>query len=118
MLFTMMYSRGGRFVDEKYNVDELRPEPGSAAAQTIQWIIDAAKKHKITQPGFMELNEVAALKAFSSGTGSFRHPAELPAAGGERTQILQGGRQDQDGPHTHRQQRQAYTFAAGLGPTA
>jgi multiple sugar transport system substrate-binding protein len=70
MLFTMMYSRGGGFVDAKYNPTNFA-QKGSTAEQTIQWLIDAAKKHKIMQPGFMELNEVAALKAFSSGTGSF-----------------------------------------------
>lgn len=70
MLFTKMYSRGGGLVDAKYNpLDYARED--SAAAQSIQWIIDAARKHKIVQPGFLELNEVAALKAFSSGTGAF-----------------------------------------------
>jgi len=70
MLYTMMYSRGGGVVDKNYNPVNYAHKD-SAAAQTIQWLIDGVNKHKIIQPGYMELNEVAALKAFSIGKGAF-----------------------------------------------
>ena len=70
MLYTMMYSRGGGVVDKNYNPVNYA-QKDSAAAQTIQWLIDGVNKHKIIQPGYMELNEVAALKAFSIGKGAF-----------------------------------------------
>ena len=70
ILFSMMYSRGGGILDKNNNPVNF-DRKDSPAAQSIQWLIDGANKHKIIQPGYLELNEVAALKAFSSGKGAF-----------------------------------------------
>lgn len=69
-LYTLMYSRGGGLLDQNYNPTDFARKD-SAAAQTLQWIQDGVMKHKIIQPGYLELNEVAAFQAFSSGTGAF-----------------------------------------------
>ncbi len=68
-LTAMVYSNGGRFVDDAGNA--VMQDPKKGAQQTLQWIVDAVQKHKIISPACVELGELNGLKAFSSGNHAF-----------------------------------------------
>ena len=68
-LTTMVYSHGGRFVDDAGNA--IMQDPKKGAQQALQWIVDAVQKHKIISPACVELGELNGLKAFSSGNHAF-----------------------------------------------
>ena len=68
-LTAMVYSHGGRFVDEQGNA--VMQDPRKGAQQAMQWIVDAVQKHKIVSPACVELGELNGLKAFSSGNHAF-----------------------------------------------
>jgi multiple sugar transport system substrate-binding protein len=65
----MVYSSGGRFVDDKGNVVMKDPEGGAVVA--LRWLVDAVQKHKILSPSCVETGELAVLKSFSSGEHAF-----------------------------------------------
>ncbi len=68
-LTAMVYSHGGRFVDDAGNA--VMQDPKKGAQQVLQWIVDAVQKHKIISPACVELGELNGLKAFSSGNHAF-----------------------------------------------
>ena len=68
-LTAIVYSHGGRFVDDVGNA--VMQEPDKGAQQALQWVVDAVQKHKIISPACVELGELNGLKAFSSGNHAF-----------------------------------------------
>jgi ABC-type glycerol-3-phosphate transport system substrate-binding protein len=68
-LTALVYSHGGRFVDDAGNA--VMQDPKKGAHQALQWIVDAVQKHKIISPACVELGELNGLKAFSSGNHAF-----------------------------------------------
>lgn len=68
-LTALVYSHGGRFVDDAGN--SVMQDPKKGAHQALQWIVDAVQKHKIISPACVELGELNGLKAFSSGNHAF-----------------------------------------------
>ena len=68
-LTAIVYSHGGRFVDDAGNA--VMQESDKGAQQALQWIVDAVQKHKIISPACVELGELNGLKAFSSGNHAF-----------------------------------------------
>src|SRR5258708_11389283 len=65
----MVYSNGGRFVDDKGNAAMKDPDAGAVVA--LRWLVDAVQKHKILSPSCVETGELAVLKSFSSGEHAF-----------------------------------------------
>jgi multiple sugar transport system substrate-binding protein len=65
----MVYSSGGRFVDDKGNAVMKDPDGGAVVA--LRWLVDAVQKHKILSPSCVETGELAVLKSFSSGEHAF-----------------------------------------------
>ena len=68
-LTAIVYSHGGRFIDD--NGEAVMDDPKRGAQQALQWMIDAVNKHKIVSPACVELGELNGLKAFSSGNHAF-----------------------------------------------
>lgn len=68
-LTAMVYSHGGRFVDDGGSA--VMADPKKGAVEALQWIVDAVQKHKIVSPACVELGELNGLKAFSSGNHAF-----------------------------------------------
>jgi multiple sugar transport system substrate-binding protein len=68
-LTAMVYSHGGRFVDDAGNA--VMEDSGKGAQHALQWVVDAVQKHKIISPACVELGELNGLKAFSSGNHAF-----------------------------------------------
>lgn len=65
----LVYSHGGRFVDDAGKPVMAEPKGGAVAA--LQWVVDAVNKHKIVSPACVELGELNGLKAVSSGNHAF-----------------------------------------------
>jgi multiple sugar transport system substrate-binding protein len=66
---TLVFSHGGRFID-----DAGRPvmdDPKHGAVSALQWVVDAINKHHIVSPACVELGELNGLKAVSSGNHAF-----------------------------------------------
>ena len=68
-LSAMVYSNGGRFVDDKGAA--LMQDPQKGAHKALQWIVDAVNKHKIVSPACVETGELNGLKSFTSGNHAF-----------------------------------------------
>jgi multiple sugar transport system substrate-binding protein len=64
-LSAMVYSYGGRFVDDKQNAVMHLAKGGALAP--LKWIIDAVHTHKIVSPAAVTTGELIGLKAVSSG---------------------------------------------------
>ena len=90
-LTAIVYSHGGRFVDDAGNA--VMHDPKKGAQQALQWIVDAVQKHKIISPACVELGELLGFKAFSSGNHAF---ALLPRY---RVRPLNDPKQSQIGGH-------------------
>lgn len=69
VLYALVYSRGGRLFDDRY--EPVFDRPDSAALETLHWLIEAKEKHGILNPGVLETGEIAGLKAFSGGQAAF-----------------------------------------------
>jgi multiple sugar transport system substrate-binding protein len=65
----LVFSHGGRFVDDAGNAVMADPKHGARGA--LQWVVDAVNKHKIVSPACVEIGELNGLKAFSSGNHAF-----------------------------------------------
>jgi multiple sugar transport system substrate-binding protein len=96
----MVYSNGGRFVDDKSNAVMKDPEGGAVAA--LRWLVDAVQKHKILSPSCVETGELAVLKSFSSGEHAFtlipkyrlrtlNDPAQSKIAGNAKIALMPKG---------------------------
>ena len=68
-LSAMVFSHGGRFVDDSGAAVLHDRKRGAHAA--LSWIVDAVNKHKIVSPACVEIGELNGLKAFSSGNHAF-----------------------------------------------
>jgi multiple sugar transport system substrate-binding protein len=68
-LSAMVFSNGGRFVDDAGNA--VMNDPSKGAHKALQWVVDAVNKHKIVSPACVENGELNGLKAFSSGNHAF-----------------------------------------------
>jgi multiple sugar transport system substrate-binding protein len=96
----MVYSNGGRFVDDKGNA--VMQEPAGGAGPAMRWLVDAVQKHKVLSPSCVETGELAALKAFSSGEHAFglipkyrlrtlNDPAQSKIAGNAKIALMPAG---------------------------
>jgi multiple sugar transport system substrate-binding protein len=65
----MVYSNGGRFVDDKGSAAMQNPDGGAVTA--LSWLVGAVQTHKILSPSCVETGELAVLKSFSSGEHAF-----------------------------------------------
>jgi len=68
-LTALVYSNGGRFVDDGGNA--MMQDPKKGAQQALQLVVDAVQKYKIVSPACVELGELNGLKSFSSGNHAF-----------------------------------------------
>lgn len=68
-LSALVFSNGGRFVDD--NGVAVMADPKKGAGQALQWVVDAVNKHKIVSPACVETGELNGLKAFGSGNHAF-----------------------------------------------
>jgi multiple sugar transport system substrate-binding protein len=68
-LSAMVFSHGGRFVDDAGAAVMQDKAKGAHAA--LSWIVDAVNKHKIVSPACVEIGELNGLKAFTSGQHAF-----------------------------------------------
>jgi multiple sugar transport system substrate-binding protein len=68
-LTALVYSHGGRFVDD--NGFAVMDDPARGAHQALQWIVDAVNKHKIVSPACVENGELNGLKSLGSGNHAF-----------------------------------------------
>lgn len=68
-LSAMVFSHGGRFVDDSGVA--VMQERKRGARDALSWIVDAVNKHKIVSPACVEIGELNGLKAFSSGQHAF-----------------------------------------------
>ena len=68
-LTAMVYSNGGRFVDDSGKA--VMQDRQKGAHQALQWIVDAVNKHKIVSPACVEIGELNGLKSYTSGNHAF-----------------------------------------------
>jgi multiple sugar transport system substrate-binding protein len=96
----LVFSHGGRFVDDAGNAVMADPKQGARGA--LQWVVDAVNKHKIVSPACVEIGELNGLKAFSSGNHAFaligryrirtlNDPAQSQIAGRVRQALMPAG---------------------------
>lgn len=65
----LVFSHGGSLTNDKG--DSTMTVPGKGAIESLQWVVDAVRKHKIISPSCVETGELEGLKAFSSGSHAF-----------------------------------------------
>ena len=68
-LSSMVFSHGGRFVDDSGAA--VMQDKKRGAHEALTWIVDAVNKHKIVSPACVEIGELNGLKAFTSGQHAF-----------------------------------------------
>jgi multiple sugar transport system substrate-binding protein len=68
-LSALVFSNGGRFIDDNGNA--VMHDPANGAVGALQWLVDAVHKHQILSPSCVETGELAGLKSFSSGQHAF-----------------------------------------------
>lgn len=96
----MVFSCGGRFIDEKGNAAMASAKDG--ATQALKWLVDAVNSHKIISPACVETGELAGLKAFGAGQHAFallpkyrlrmlNDPAQAAIAGHARQALMPQG---------------------------
>ncbi len=68
-LSALVFSNGGRFVDDTGT--PVMADPKKGAQQALQWVVDAVTKHKIISPACVETGELNGLKAFGAGNHTF-----------------------------------------------
>jgi multiple sugar transport system substrate-binding protein len=69
VISTMVYSHGGRLVDDSGTA--VMQDPKSGAVSTLNWLVDAVQKHKILSPGCVQTGELEVLKTASAGRAAF-----------------------------------------------
>jgi multiple sugar transport system substrate-binding protein len=65
----LVYSHGGRFVDDAGQAVMQDPKSGALAALT--WLIDAVQTHKVLSPGAVQTGELEIVKSASAGRAAF-----------------------------------------------
>ena len=99
-LSAMVFSNGGRFVDDAGNA--VMQDPKKGAHQAMQWVVDAVNKHKIVSPACVEIGELNGLKSFTSGNHAFallaryrvrtlNDPAQSQIAGNAKQTLMPAG---------------------------
>jgi multiple sugar transport system substrate-binding protein len=99
-LSAMVFSHGGRFVDDKGAAAMAQANGG--AQRALQWVTDAVQKHKIISPACVETGELNGLKAFGAGNHAFallsryrirtlNDPKQSPIAGRVRQAMMPAG---------------------------
>ena len=99
-LSALVFSNGGRFVDD--NGVAVMADPKKGAAQAMQWVVDAVNKHKIVSPACVETGELNGLKSFTSGNHAFamlaryrvrtlNDPTQSQIAGNARQALMPAG---------------------------
>jgi multiple sugar transport system substrate-binding protein len=99
-LSAMVFSHGGRFVDDK-GVAAMAQANGGAQ-RALQWVADAVQKHKIISPACVETGELNGLKAFGAGNHAFallsryrirtlNDPKQSPIAGRVQQALMPAG---------------------------
>jgi len=68
-LSAMVFSHGGRFVNEE-GAAVMQQEQGGAV-EALRWVVDAVNQHGIVSPACVEVGELTGLKAFASGQHAF-----------------------------------------------
>jgi len=68
-LSALVFSNGGRFVDDTGT--PVMADPKKGAQQALQWVVDAVTKHKIISPACVETGELNGLKAYGAGNHAF-----------------------------------------------
>ncbi|MGQ0653635.1 MAG: extracellular solute-binding protein, partial [Betaproteobacteria bacterium] len=68
-LTSLVYSHGGRFVDDAGSA--VMHDKKKGAHEALTWIADAVQKHKIVSPACVEVGELNGLKSFTSGQHAF-----------------------------------------------
>ena len=97
---TLVFSHGGRFVDEKG--DALMADPAKGAVEAASFVRDAIHRHKIVSPAAVETTEINGLKAIGSGQFAFgivptyrlralNDQTQAPAAGKIRPALMPKG---------------------------
>jgi multiple sugar transport system substrate-binding protein len=96
----LVFSHGGRFVDEKG--DAIMADPAKGAVEAAAFVRDAIHKHKIVSPSAVETTEINGLKAIGSGQFAFgivptyrlralNDPKQATAAGQIRPTLMPKG---------------------------
>ena len=96
----MVFSNGGRFVDDAGNA--VMADPDKGAVKALQWVVDAVNKHKIVSPACVEVGELNGLKSFTSGNHAFallaryrvrtlNDPKQSQIAGNARQSLMPAG---------------------------
>jgi multiple sugar transport system substrate-binding protein len=99
-LSAMVFSNGGRFVDDSGNA--VMSDANKGAVKAMQWIVDAVQKHKIVSPACVEVGELNGLKSYSSGNHAFgllaryrvrnlNDPAQASIAGNVKQAMMPAG---------------------------
>ena len=65
----LVYSHGGRFVDDAGEAAMADPRAGALAA--LIWLADAVRTHKVLSPGAVQTGELDVLKSASAGRHAF-----------------------------------------------
>ncbi|ABE35848.1 bacterial extracellular solute-binding family protein [Paraburkholderia xenovorans LB400] len=66
---SLVFSHGGRFVDDNNRV--VMDDPKHGAVTSLQWVVDAVNKHHIVSPACVESGELNGFKAVASGNHAF-----------------------------------------------
>ena len=96
----IVYSTGGRFIDDAGNATMQDPKTGAVAALT--WLADAVQTHKVLSPGCVATGELEVLKTASAGRAAFvllpkyrlkvlNDPAQSQAAGHFKQALMPAG---------------------------
>jgi multiple sugar transport system substrate-binding protein len=65
----MVYSNGGRFIDDAGNA--VMEDSKSGAVSALTWLVDAVNTHKVLSPGCVTTGELEVLKTASAGRAAF-----------------------------------------------
>jgi multiple sugar transport system substrate-binding protein len=68
-LSSLVFSHGGRFVDDAGAA--VMQDKKKGAHEALTWIVNAVQKHKIVSPACVEIGELNGLKSFTSGQHAF-----------------------------------------------
>jgi multiple sugar transport system substrate-binding protein len=68
-LSSLVFSHGGRFVDDAGAA--VMQDKKKGAHEALTWIVNAVNKHKIVSPACVEIGELNGLKSFTSGQHAF-----------------------------------------------
>jgi multiple sugar transport system substrate-binding protein len=117
----LVFSNGGRFVDDNGSV--LMDDPKHGATGSLQWVVDAVNKHHILSPACVELGELNGFKSVASGNHAFallpryriqalNDPRQSHVAGNIRQALMPAG---SNGSHTTVAWMRMHAMSASAG---